>query len=103
MNILHTTGLRDLKYLPAHQQQREIRRRALWLATGALGMLAALLAIGIPGRMDFEDALRLERLERERQHVQAVKAAYHAGFEDGTARVLCQGLKRDRLTGEAIK
>ncbi len=103
MSLTPTTGLRDLKYLPVQHQRREVGRRCLWVASGALGMLALLLVLGIPGRMDYEDALRVERMERERLHVQRVRAAYNAGFQDGSGRVLCQGLKRDRLTGEAMQ
>ena len=39
-----------------------------------LGLLAIFIAYGIVGRLDYEDAVRLEQITRERQHAECLTA-----------------------------
>jgi hypothetical protein len=84
-------GLRDMKHLRATPVRDTAGSQAVIL--GALAIAILLLLHSLVATLDRNEAARAADMQR----------AFNAGFEEGSKRVLCQGIKRDRLTGEALK
>jgi hypothetical protein len=88
---LRHPGLRDMKHLRATAVPDAKGSQAVVL--GALAIAILVLLHSLVATLDRNEAARAADMQR----------AFNAGFAEGSARVLCQGIKRDRLTGEAIK
>lgn len=87
----HEHGLRDVKHLHATPVRDTLTTQGVVL--GAIAIAVLLLLHSLVATLDRNDAVRAADMRR----------AFQAGFAEGSARVLCQGIKRDRLTGEPIK
>lgn len=85
------TGINDVKHVRATPVPDSNGTQAVVL--GALAIATLLLLHSLVATLDRNEAARAANMQR----------AFNAGFAEGGARVLCQGIKRDRLTGEPIK